>query len=630
MKFFISLTLCILALYGKLFAAADSIIFHAAASPVEMRSRFSILEDDVSLYTPDTLFTHPELFKPISDFTPTKHGNIFWLFTRIQSPEEAVAILSFKHLTDATLYIMPDTPGAVYQQRYAGAFRPAGMLTAGDSRFHFQLKFEAGITYRLLIRSLHTKQYKPVFDFKLDDQYRFYDAKRKQELVDLWFQGAGFVLLLYVLINWFMTRYRPYLWTAIFSIGFLLYNLALNRYFIDWFFPEHPLWGWRMTIHFLHLGLAGLYLLILDFWKVKERNHFLYQVGKFVLYGILLLSILSFLFNYYTGNFKVMSQVNGFFIIVQVAFLVRLLMLWKSFDKQQRFLGYGVILYLAIGFFATVALFFAGEAVFSLFTILCGSLLVIVTLLFLTGINGKLWQNEKDKSRYLAQLNQLQQEQNQLLETSVAARTHELHQRNSHIELLMNELNHRVKNNLQLLYSINSLQLDGSRDIHVLNILKDNVARIKAMMLVNDSLNPEKQSGNNAVSPMHFITKITAHSQQMFNRSVPVHIQLDIDESIIVDAGTGLCLGLIVTELLTNSYKHAFANQPEPQINLTLIRGDKNWQLHYRDNGKGIKLAQTHSFGLRLIADLTRQLRGNYQLESDTGVDYFFTFPNTQ
>lgn len=628
MKQFAQLFLGFILLYGKANAGADSIIFNPAVPAVAMRPYFGIVEDNAALYNPDTLIAHPALFTSITGFKAEKPNSIFWLFTRIKSFNAANAALSFRHLTYADLYIMPDTPGAIVTHHRAGAFRPVEQISSGDSRFHFHLNLAAGVTYRLLIRSHHTKQYQPVFNFELNDLYRFNQAREQQELIDFWFQGAALLLLLYALINWATTRYRPYLWMAVFITGLLLYNLALSRYLIDWFFPSDPYFGWRLTIHFLHLALAGFYLLILDFWKVKEKNYQLYRLGKVVLYAILLLSVLSFFIHHYTGNFRIMSQVNGLFLIIQFGYLLRVLLLWKSFDKQERFLAYGVIVYMAVALSVTVGLFVAGEAVFSLFAILSGSLSVTVSLLFLTGINGKLWQNEKDKTLYLAQLNQLQQQQNQLLEARVTERTHELNRRNEHIELLINELNHRVKNNLQLLYSLNSLQLAGNKDAYAGNILKDNIARIKAMMLVNDSLNPGKNRGNKTISPATFIADIVEHSKKMFVQSQPVDIRLMIDDTLILDATAGLCLGLIITELLTNSYKHAFSEQPRPQINIEILNTTDRWKMHYHDNGKGISAHPGNSFGLTLIADLTRQLRGHYSIRRDNGTSYFFNFPN--
>ncbi|MBX2925245.1 MAG: hypothetical protein KF746_23795 [Chitinophagaceae bacterium] len=628
LKQFASLSLYLFLFCGKLSAATDSIIFNPAASPVAMRPYFGIAEDGGAVYTPDTLFANPGLFTSIAGFKTEKPGSIFWLFTRIKSPDAADAVISFKHLSYADLYIMPDTPGATATHQRAGAFRPAEQISPGDSRFHFQLRLTGGITYRVLIRSLHTKQYRPVFNFELNDLHRFTKARQQRELVDFWFQGAAMLLLLYVLITWIINRYRSYLWLAVFITGLMLYNLALSRYLIDWFFPSDPYAGWRLTIHFLHLAMTGLYLLVLDFWKVKEKNLWLYRLGKVVLYAIVVLSVLSFFIHYYTGNFRIMSLINGSFLVVQLAYLLRVLLLWKHLDRQERFLGYGVIIYLLIALFVTVALFAVGEAAFSLFIILSGSLLVTISLLFLTGINGKLWQNEKDKTLYLAQLTRLQQQQNQLLEENVAERTQELNRRNKHIELLMNELNHRVKNNMQLLYSLNSLQLSGNKDEYAGNILKDNIARIKAMMLVNDSLNPGNNPDNKTISPVIFIANIVEHSKKMFAQSEPVDIRLSIDNTLILDATAGVCLGLIITELITNSYKHAFSEQPLPQIRIEIQNASDHWKMHYHDNGRGLSIQPPNSFGLTLIADLTRQMKGHYTISRHNGAGYFFTFPN--
>ena len=588
-----------------------------------MQPYFRIAEDNKAIFQPADLFKTGHLFDDIEGFRPGDAASAFWLITDLRSREAADVVISFQHLSYADLYIMPDTAGAVITHQQAGAFRVLSLINSGDSRFHFLVKLSPGITYRVLIRSQHTKQYKPVFDFELSSLHHYNKTRHRRDMIGFWMQGAEGLLLLYVLITWATTRYRPYLWLALFIGGFTIYNLALGRFLIDWFFAENPQVGWRLTIHFLHLALAALFLLVLDFWKVKEKDRVLYHLGQVILYGILVMSALSFVINYYTANFRFMARLNGVFLIVQMAYLLRTLKLWKQFDKQERFLAYGVVVYLVIALVATLALFISGEKVFTLYAILSGSIVISVSLLFLTGINGKLWQNEKDKILYLSQLNQLQQQQNLLLEESVAERTRELNGRNERIELLMNELNHRVKNNLQMLYSLNGLQLSGNKDPHVRNILTENIVRIKAMMLMNDRLNPENITG---LSAANFISDITEHSKSFFSLSQPVDIRLSIDDTLFVDATTGLCLGLIITELLTNSYKHAFLKQPNPQITIDMKSAWNHWMMSYHDNGPGFQSVAGDSFGMTLIADLTRQLRGSYTLDRNGGANYLFKF----
>lgn len=609
-------------------AGSDSLHITRLNEPISLRPYFRVLEDFERKFSADSLLQNRSAFQPLAAFHPSRVDGVYWLMTRVRSEKEMELVLSFKHLTHADLYLLPDTAGASYMHRKAGAFRPVGEIYNGDSRFHFHFELDEGVPYILLIRSWHNKKYRPIFDFELEELHSFLKHKQHRELVDFWFQGAAMVLLLFVLITWAITRYRPYLWLAIFIMGIIMYNLSLNRYLIDWFFPGDPITGWRFTVHFLHLGIAGFYMLLLDFWKIKKRNFKLYRIGRFIVLGIIGLSILSYCVNKFTGNFRLMSEVNSGFIVVQILFIGRLLMQWKGFDRYERYLGYGVILYLLVSVLLTISLVIFQEKVIVLFSIASGLMLVSVSLFFLAAISGKLWQNEKDKNLYLERITEMQKHQNEELERKVLDRTRELKQRNEHVELLMNELNHRVKNNLQLLYGLNILQLEGSKEKVTTSILKDNITRIKAMMLVNERLNPSKILESSQIAPADFIADIAAHSKIMFPPEKPINMDLQIDKELVLTAKAGLCVGLIVTELITNSYKHAFCGTDEPNISIEIVRDGVYWTLRYEDNGRGMSNPSADSFGLSLITDLTRQLKGKFSVISDRGVKYVFNFPN--
>lgn len=624
------LTFLLLLLYSKGYTAVDTLVVQPSAPTILMAPYFQVVEDEAGVYSADSLFAQPELFRSLSEFQPAQKNSVFWLYSIIKPTETVDVVVSFKHLSYADLYIVADTTDAPITHQSAGAFRVSSQIQLGDTRFTFRLQLKSGISYRMLIRSHHTKQYKPIFDFELSNLHRFEKVKSQWELVDIIFLGAGLLLVTYVFISWLMTRYKPYLWLVIFVAGMMLYRLALGRYLIDWFFPEKPITGWLLTIHFLHPALAGLYLLILDFCQIKEKSWLLYRFGKIVLYSILVNTMLAFLINYYTSNFQLSGQLNGLFLIVQFIYLFFILTLWKKLDQHQRFLGYGIVLYLLLGFTTTMLFLLLGEVVFTMFGIILGSLIVFISLFFLTGINGKLWKNEKDKTQYLSQLNQLQKQQNELLEENVTARTKELNERNARIELLMNELNHRVKNNLQFLYSMNSLQLASNKDHFVGEILRDNVARIKSMMLVNDALQTNNNEDNSFLSAAQFLQDITDHAKVVFTSLVPVDICLLVDDALQLKAKSLSCLGLIVTELITNSCKHAFSHQPLPKVVIDIKSDDDCWKMHYSDNGTVAKTESRKGFGLSLITDLTRQLRGQVQQEDSGSISYFFTFPKNQ
>ena len=152
--------------------------------------------------------------------------------------------------------------------------------------------------------------------------------------------------------------------------------------------------------------------------------------------------------------------------------------------------------------------------------------------------------HEAAKQAALQELSRLQSEQNSILENKVSERTEELAisnkrllkqkqllaERNSKIEILINELNHRVKNNLQLLYSLLSLQLPIVKDGASREILKGNIGKIRAMMLVNQKLfNFEQGRG---VGLCEFIGELAAHLQKIYDTREKTRILQDIPATL--------------------------------------------------------------------------------------------------
>jgi two-component sensor histidine kinase len=604
--------------------AQTSFMFNPSDSTINLKPHFSVIEDPKHQFTATELLKNNNHFQPIKGFKPQEQTSTFWLITRLSGTEQAEASIYFNHLSFADLYFMADTPGAKMIHRQAGAFRPIEQITKSDSRFDFAIKIEPHIPYIILIKSRHTKKYPPVFDFYLSERYTFLEAKYKRELNDLWPQGASALLLIYIFLRWITTRHRPFIWLMLFLGSFNLYGIALNRYIVDWFFPSAPYYGWLITQHFLHFGLAGLYLLLLDTWDMKHKSNRLYQWGKGFIYGLLLLTIIVFLNNYYASNFKLSAKLTiGFLMPLLVYSIILLISMWKKLDKHELLLAYGLIFYMLVNAAGSAGVLFFGEYYYTILPNITKAVSISIAFLFLMGLNGRLRQNALDKTRYLKELNLLQQHQNELLEENVNQRTRELSQRNAHIETLMNELHHRVKNNLQMLYSLNSLRLNGKDDTEAGNILKDNISRIKAMMLVNENLQLNEDDRSLVLKP--FIKSIIAHSSQIFEAEKAVQFNVDIAGHLTLESKLALPLGLIVSELLVNSYKHAFKNTVSPEIAISIHHLNNYWHISYSDNGCGMPKHMVPSFGTNLIQDLTRQIQGKLQVSSGEGLTYTFT-----
>ncbi|WP_171047798.1 histidine kinase dimerization/phosphoacceptor domain -containing protein [Pedobacter xixiisoli] len=580
-------------------------------------------------YTAKELLKNDSLFQPLNRFTYKGKTNAFWLKTRFKSTQQISVVIDFRHLTFADLYLIADTPGAVLMHRSAGALRAIEQITKGDSRYHFSFKADKNVSYILLIKSEHIKSYSPIFDFYLSERYQFLEKKFERELNELWPQGASALLFIYIFLRWVSTRYRPFIWLMLFVGAFNLYGIGLNRYMIDWFFASAPWMGLLIVQCCLYLGLFGLYMLLLDSWNIKERDVKLYRWGKTLIYGLPLMAAIIFLINYYFTNYQLTAKISTNFLLVLFVYSVVLLVkIWKKLDKHERLLAYGLICFLMTNLMSTAGIYGWGEDYYIVLPSISKAVSVCIAFLFLMGLNGRLKKFEDDHTHFLKELTLLQQHQNELLEQNVKERTKELSQRNAHIETLINELNHRVKNNLQVLYGLNSLRLAAKDNMDADGILKDNISRIKAMMLVNDNL--QLGEGNQPLALKPFIENIIKHSAQVFDAENRVAFKVSINDGLQLDSSRGLPLGLIVTELIVNSYKHAFKNCVHPQITLKIELKENAWLMYYNDNGSGMPENVISSFGTDLIRDLTRQMQGELELTNVNGIFYTFIFSDNR
>ncbi|ANE50084.1 7TM-DISM domain-containing protein [Flavisolibacter tropicus] len=635
------IVLCLITVSGR---AETITLSEKSFTQLPLQPYFSAWEDLTGKTNVQGVIQHPESFSPLNNLSYSSPTSVYWLKVNLSysGAIDPSMVLRFNHLTfvDAYLY----NAGQLIWHHQAGAFRPRSQLEPGDSRFHFRLPLQAGQTYTLLLRVNHTKGYRPFFDFTLQDQEQFMEDTHTRERADTWSQGAVAIFLIYTLISWWVSRYRPYLWLGLFIAGVSLYGLCSGRYFIDWFLPENPTTGWLFNGPFLHLGLLGFYLLIVDFWQLPKYNPTIYRFGQLCIAALLLVSTSGVCINYFTGNFNLANTINLWAFVFPFTFVVFLIACcYRRLDRAQKYLYYGIVLFVAAGLFVTLSSAIIKERALLIAPYVSNFTSLAIFLLFSTGLKEALRQHEIDKLAVLHQLTQLQKEQNILLENKVTERTEALFQsnqllqeqadllakRNATIETLINELSHRVKNNLQLLYSLNSLQLPHVSDATASHMLKSNLARIKAMMLVNQKLDYIEDTSQ--VSLASLVIELTRHLQDIYDRPRRVKLQQNIASAIELPSHQVLSLGLILTEMLTNSYKYAFPNISDPCISISIsLSATGHIQLVYADNGIGIQPKETthaSSMGLSLIKDLTRQLNGNVCTNGEHGLAYTIAIP---
>jgi two-component sensor histidine kinase len=219
-----------------------------------------------------------------------------------------------------------------------------------------------------------------------------------------------------------------------------------------------------------------------------------------------------------------------------------------------------------------------------------------------------------------AQKNELEEKTKQL-ELAIES----ANERNKYIETLLKELNHRVKNNLQLVSSLLKKQANLSTDNSTKVALLDTKNRLLSLILLHQRLYGNE---NTTQIFMPKYLKELAESILISYHSIEEEDIIYDTDDVWLDVELAISIGLMANELITNSFKHAFDTISEPKLFISFKRDRTNFILRIKDNGVGMnKNSESSSFGMELIELLTKQLKGKLEKESSSnGCTFTLTF----
>lgn len=198
--------------------------------------------------------------------------------------------------------------------------------------------------------------------------------------------------------------------------------------------------------------------------------------------------------------------------------------------------------------------------------------------------------------------------------------------------VLLNELHHRVKNNLQMISSLLNLQASNSNDPHLREVLDECQNRVKAMGLAHQLLYEHKDFSR--VDLGEYLTRLTQlllSAYRARGRRISLQLLLPPDRHYI-SLGKAIPCGLAVNELVTNAFKHAFPGERHGVITVALAAAEEGHVLlTVGDDGIGLPadfdLATAKSLGLRLLPLLAEQLHGTLAVEKQAGCLFALHFP---
>ena len=197
-------------------------------------------------------------------------------------------------------------------------------------------------------------------------------------------------------------------------------------------------------------------------------------------------------------------------------------------------------------------------------------------------------------------------------------------------EVLFKEINHRVKNNLQVISSLLNLQARQLTDRAGVEALKESHNRVQAMALIHEMFYRSESLA--CIDFGDYIRSLTQHLTSSYGATERA-IELAVEVApVSLNLDTAIPCGLIINELVTNALKHAFPHGGGGRIVVELRAvADQHYCLSVRDNGLGLpadlRVEETRSLGLRLVRTLTEQLDGKLAFASNGGAKFEITLP---
>ena len=437
----------------------------------------------------------------------------------------------------------------------------------------------------------------------------FYSNEIFHQVILGLFFGAMIILALYNFSIFLMIKDISYLYYVgyVFTIVFhhLLYVGFANLYFFDNLSMSKIV---DFAAIFIALPVLFLAFFTKTFLEIKQ-----YSKINIVL-NLLILTLISSVVFFISSNYFL--QYRNIIPIILMSYLFGITLysfIKKNAQAKLILFGWAVILFAGLIMYLSSAgilnidlsSYYVVEISFAL-----------EALVFSIALANRIKILQEEKNIIQASLIEEQKGNEEKLNKLVIQKTNNLNTALEEKNILLKELNHRVKNNMQTIISLIRLQNDRIEDININNLLTTIQNRISAMSYLHELL--YQKDTITFIDANEYFERIIFEVEQSFNEDINIDYKIETT----ISSESAIYCGLIINELVTNSFKHAFNNKQKGLINIIFYNKNNEYHLFYSDNGKGYKPEEKkESLGLILIETLARkQLKASLDINSDNGL----------
>ena len=428
-----------------------------------------------------------------------------------------------------------------------------------------------------------------------------------QMILGMFFASLG-ILAIYNFIVYFFTKDKNYLFYVLYMVGVINHQLWYTGFGNIYLFSQE----------FSNIGIyfAEFYVAFAIFMFALLVQSFLYlkQYKKLSKYYNIFLLIFPFLVTI-VWYFELYSIRNMFsFSLLIISSFVLLYSIYKK-NRQAYFVGFGWSIFIISVIFMYLSSIGVID-IFDNFKYFVEIGIVLEAIIFSIALADKIKILEQRKNEANMELILNQQCEKQRLEHQVKEKTKELQLAFEEKNLLLKELNHRVKNNMQTIISLIRLQTNEINDEEVKKIFATTHNRINAMSKLHELLYNQTDLYN--INANIYLQSLIDELKSGFESD---NIKIDFDIQTTIKTQDAVYCGLIVNELVTNSLKYAF-KENSGNIEIKLVKQFDNYMLSVEDDGIGYDTTNTKiNLGSTLVDILaTKQLKGKIQKNTTKGV----------
>ncbi len=493
--------------------------------------------------------------------------------------------------------------GALNKEEFKGILMP-----------NFQIKVlpnEKRDFYLKVLTSNFALSFKALLTSKEDFLYK----DIKHHLVLTVFVTLFLSVFIYNLILFFLTRDSIYFYYALFVLGMLA---PIKSHYILWlhifpmYDPSFMLKEISLKVYYTNFTSLTMILFAQKFLQTNQYP----KVHMFLNFSIVMIIIHTFLTSPTFLSYQ--DVVPFYFFLLLSSFFIGFYALYKRNKNALYFIfGWG------LSVLAWIAALLHGFNIWSIkydFYYISQTLLTLEVFLFSYAISQYIRRLNNEKEELSQKLIEQKENENIKLEKTVKEKTKNLKKELKTNKFLLQELNHRVKNNMQFITSLYALKLSDNEEAQ--EKIQDIERKVQAMSQVHQMLYTQKNS--NYIKADSYFESIIKNIQESFYIEdikfiYNIQITLNLEEAIYC--------GLIVNELVTNAIKYAFEKN-KGEITIILKEDQRYKYLKVEDNGRGIEKNDSNGFGQMLIETLaTQQLNGKIDIDTTSGTKVMVSFP---